>query len=92
VAALSAVLLLAAPAAAQELSIELARKRPDPSHRLPVSSVAEQAAEEAARERLVRERREQAVERWRVIDRRQELHASIVRATQNHAVQRALRR
>ena len=92
VAALLALLLLAAPAWAQELSLEVSRKRPDPQQRVPAPAVAEQAAEEAAQESLVREQRERTVERWRAIDRRQELHARITRATQNYALQRALRR
>jgi hypothetical protein len=88
VAALSAVLLLAAPAWAQELSLEVSRKRPDPRHQLPAPAVAEQAAEEAAQESL----RERTVERWRAIDRRQELRAQIIRATQHQALRHALRR
>ena len=92
VAALSALLLLAAPASAQELSLEVSRKRPDPRHQLPAPAVAEQAAQEAAQESLVREQRERTVERWRAIDRRQELRAQIIRATQHRALRHALRR
>jgi len=85
-----ALVLLAPSALAQELRLELARKRQEVTHPAPAPETIVKEAERAVREYQERVRRERILEELRVNAHRRDLDFLITHEKQALAVQRAL--